>query len=77
MAVFRSQFFDTKAYGNFIALAILLHKMCQATGYKPGALVSTANKVTFEGHKKDLYKHLRTNIRGHFTHQRALIYKIK
>lgn len=72
MAVYRSQFFDTKAYGNFIALAILLCKMCQATGYKPGALVSTANKVTFDGHEKDLYKHLRANIRGHVTHQRTL-----
>ncbi|BAW32136.1 putative thymidylate synthase [Methanothermobacter sp. MT-2] len=72
MAVFRSQSFDTKAYGNFIALAILLHRMCQAAGYKPGAIVSTANKVTFDGHKNDLYKHLRANIVGHITHQQAL-----
>lgn len=61
MAVFRSQFFDTKAYGNFIALAILLHKMCKATGYDPGAIVSTANKVTFDA-RNDLYKHLRASI---------------
>lgn len=72
MAVFRSQSFDTKAYGNFIALAILLHRMCQAAGYKPGAIVSTANKITFDGHKNDLYKHLRANIVGHITHQQAL-----
>lgn len=72
MAIFRSQFFDTKAYGNFIALAILLYKMCQVTGYKPGAIVSTANKVTFDGHEKDLYKHLRANIGRHITHQQAL-----
>jgi len=64
MAVFRSQFFDTKAYGNFIALAILLYKMCQNTGYKPGAIVSTANNVTFDGHKKSLYNHLSASIGG-------------
>lgn len=64
MTVFRSQFFDTKAYGNFIALAILLSKMCRNTGYKPGAVVSTANNVTFDGHKKSLYKHLSASIGG-------------
>jgi len=61
MAVFRSQYFDTKAYGNFIALAMLLYKMCQNTRYEPGAIVSTANNVTFDGHKMLLYKHLSTN----------------
>ena len=64
MAVFRSQFFDTKAYGNFLALAILLYKMCQNTGYKPGAIVSTANNVTFDGHKKSLYEYLSASIGG-------------
>lgn len=64
MAVFRSQYFDTKAYRNFIALAMLLYKMCQNTGYKPRAVVSTANNVTFDGHKKSLYKHLSASIRG-------------
>lgn len=59
MAVFRSQYFDTKAYGNFIALSMLLHNMCQETGYLPGAVVSTANKVTFNGHRDSLYKHFR------------------
>jgi len=72
MAVFRSQFFDTKTYGNFIALAILLYKVCQVTGYKPGAVVSTANKVTFDAHRNDLYKHLRAGIGGHFTYQQSL-----
>lgn len=72
MAVFRSQFFDTKAYGNFIALAILLYKMCKATGYDPGAIVSTANKVTFDTHRNDLYKHLRASIGGHATFQQVL-----
>lgn len=66
MAVFRSQFFDTKAYGNFIALAILLYKICQNTGYKPGAIVSTANKVTFDDPKKPppLYEYLSASIGG-------------
>lgn len=59
MAVFRSQYFDTKAYGNFIALAMLLYDMCQRTDYKPGAIVSTANKVTFDGHRDSLYKHFK------------------
>lgn len=59
MAVFRSQYFDTKAYGNFIALAMLLYNMCQSTDYKPGAIVSTANKVTFDGHRDSLYQHFK------------------
>ena len=64
MVVFRSQYFDTKAYGNFIALAILLYKMCKNTGYRPGAIVSTANNVTFDSHKESLYKHLSSSIGG-------------
>jgi len=56
MAIFRSQYFDTKAYGNFIALAILLYKMCQKTEYKPGAVVSMANKITFEDRKNSIYQ---------------------
>jgi hypothetical protein len=59
MAVFRSQYFDTKAYGNFIALAILLYKMCRRTDYRPGAIVSTTNKVTFDGHGSLLYQHFK------------------
>lgn len=61
MAVFRSQYFDTKAYGNFIALAILLYKICQKTGYKPGCIVSIANKITFDGHKNSLCQHFKRN----------------
>lgn len=62
-AVFRSQFFDTKAYGNFISLAILLYKMCQSTEYRLGALVSTAHNATFKvlnqkWQKMELYEHL-------------------
>lgn len=52
LAVFRSQYFDTKAYGNFISLAILLYKMCQKTKYEVGVLVSTANNVTFHDKRR-------------------------
>ena len=51
-SVFRSQFFDTKAYGNFISLAMLLCKVCEETGYEPGTLTSTANNVTFDVKKR-------------------------
>lgn len=51
-AVFRSQFFDTKAYGNWISLAILLQEMCRATDYKPGKILSVALKALFKV-KKD------------------------
>jgi thymidylate synthase len=47
IASFRSQYFDTKAYGNLIALAILLYDMCKKTPYKPGEIISTAHKALF------------------------------
>jgi len=60
-AVYRSQFFDTKAYGNFVSLAILLYRMCQKTECKPGLIVSTANNATFcdERQKRPLYDFLK------------------
>lgn len=59
LAVFRSQYIDTKAYGNFISLAILLYKMCSKTKYKPGALISMANNVTFHDQRhRELLKNL-------------------
>lgn len=60
MATFRSQYFDTKAYGNLISLALLQYQMCQLTGYKPGSLVSVAHKVVFHADKRPtaLYKHM-------------------
>lgn len=64
MAVFRSQYFDTKAYGNFISLAMLLYTMCERTGYKPGAVVSTANKVVFHGRPRPLYRYLVSKLNG-------------
>lgn len=63
-AVFRSQYFDSKAYGNFTSLALLLFDMCQKTGYEPGILVSIANNYTFDfkkKYRKSLYDHLARN----------------
>lgn len=45
LATWRAQFFDTKAYGNLLSLAILLRNVCRNTGFHPGHLVSTANKA--------------------------------
>lgn len=38
-AKFRSQYLDSKAYGNLISLAMLLAQMCKDTGYRPGVIV--------------------------------------
>jgi len=46
-AMFRCQYFDTKAYGNWISLGVLLNRMCQESGLEPGKIVSLACKVTF------------------------------
>ena len=57
-SIFRSQYFDTKAYGNLISLSMLLCKICKKTDYKPGTLTSTANNITFDvlKNKKDQRK---------------------
>jgi hypothetical protein len=59
-AIFRSQYFDTKCYGNLISLAILLAKVCEQTGYEPGHLVETAHNTTFRDYEdaKGLHAHL-------------------
>ena len=46
-ATFRSQYFDTKCYGNLISLAILLAAVCDRTDYEPGYLLETAYNTTF------------------------------
>ena len=66
-SVFRSQYFDTKAYGNLISLAMLLCKMCNETGYSPGTLTSTANNITFDVKKSKkaqtrFYQHLLSGV---------------
>ena len=45
LATWRAQYFDTKAYGNLLSLAILLRNVCRNTGFHPGHLISTANKA--------------------------------
>ena len=65
-AIYRSQFFDIKAYGNFISLAILLYRVCQKTKYEPDFIVSTANNAIFRYNgkeKKRLYDFLKTGKR--------------
>jgi len=61
-ALYRSQFFDIKAYGNFISLAILLYRTCKKTKYEPDFIVSTANNATFYcKEKKRLYDFLQND----------------
>jgi hypothetical protein len=65
-SIWRSQYFDTKAYGNLISLAILLCKICHETGYRPGFLVSTANNLTFQTRKaKELCERLHSSRLGY------------
>lgn len=44
----RSQWVDLKGYGNLVAAAVLLSRMCARTGYKPGQLYeSVHNAITW------------------------------
>lgn len=54
IAAWRAQFFNTKAYGNFISLAMLLRKMCKETGFQPGSLISIANKAILKSGVKNM-----------------------
>lgn len=49
IASWRAQFFNTKAYGNFISLAMLLRDICMETTFQPGKLISMAHKAILEG----------------------------
>ncbi|RLE58624.1 MAG: hypothetical protein DRJ32_06110 [Thermoprotei archaeon] len=51
IASWRAQFFDTKAYGNLISLAVLLRDICKNTGYSPGQLISIAHKAILKNRK--------------------------
>lgn len=44
-ATFRSQYLDTKAYGNLISLAMLLAQVCAKADYAPGVLVERVNNT--------------------------------
>ena len=52
IAVWRAQYFDTKAYGNLISLAIMLRNVCGDIGFQPGHVISIANKAILKN-KKD------------------------
>lgn len=48
IADWRSQYFNTKAYGNFISLARLLRSVCKDSGFQPGSLISIAHKAILQ-----------------------------
>ncbi|WP_306055445.1 thymidylate synthase family protein [Natronococcus wangiae] len=56
-ATFRSQYVDTKCYGNLISLALLHAEMCRQTEYEPGYILETANNSIFrnDGDARRLY----------------------
>jgi len=54
IATWRAQFFNTKAYGNFISLAMLLREICKYTGFQPGSLISIANKAILKPGVKNM-----------------------
>lgn len=45
IADWRAQFFNTKAYGNFLSLARLLRRVCNERGFQSGTLISIAHKA--------------------------------
>lgn len=45
IASWRAQYFDTKAYGNLISLAMMLRNICKNTGFQSGHVISIANKA--------------------------------
>lgn len=51
IAVWRAQYFDTKAYGNLISLAIMLRTVCKNTGFEPGHVISIASKAILKNKK--------------------------
>lgn len=53
IAAWRAQFFNTKAYGNFLSLARLLRKVCKDKGFQPGSLISIAHKAILENGVND------------------------
>lgn len=61
IASWRAQYFDTKAYGNLISLAMMLRNVCKKTGYNPGHVISIANKAILRNKKnaKRLVKSLK------------------
>jgi hypothetical protein len=62
IADWRVQYFNTKAYGNFLSLARLLREVCKERGFRPGNLISIAHKAILEPGVKD--KLLLEKLRG-------------
>lgn len=52
----RSQYVDLKGYGNLVAAATLLARVCVETGYVPGSIIEYVNNVT------ELSEQLATNV---------------
>ncbi|RLE75728.1 MAG: hypothetical protein DRJ44_05330 [Thermoprotei archaeon] len=48
ISVWRLDYIDTRAYGNWIALAMLLREICLKTRYEPGHLTIIANKALIQ-----------------------------
>lgn len=46
-SVFRSQYLETKCYGNLFSLAVLLAAVCDMTGYEPGFLCGAREQHDF------------------------------
>jgi len=51
IASWRAQYFDIKAYGNLISLAMLLKEICKNVGLQPGHLISIAHKAILKNSK--------------------------
>ncbi len=64
-AVFRSQYFDTKVYGNLTSLTILLTQVCKDIDYNPGFVVNTTHNITFKVSKSKV-KELLNKLSRHF-----------
>ena len=55
-ALYRNQYFMTKAYGNYIGLLDLLNFICQEVGCSTGELVCIAAHADAEFNSKELHK---------------------
>lgn len=48
---FRSQYVDTKCYGNLISLGLLQAEVCRKAGYEPGYMVEVVHNPIFRNSK--------------------------
>lgn len=47
-ATFRSQYIDSRAFGNLVGLSSLLAQVCNTVDHKPGRLINVTNNATVE-----------------------------